>query len=409
MNKTEWTTGQLSGLTGVTVRALRYYDRIGLLKPSRVHNGVRLYRKEDLIRLQKISTLKFIGLSLDDIQEALGRETEGLDLRSSLFLQRQLIRQKIRHMQRVEQAVDRSIDALDRRADEPDWMELADIIQTARRDSDWSDQYLNAARLQARTRLYDRFSVNPAGWHHWLFDHVLEEAGRLQTGAAPGSRPLSVLDIGCGDASLWSRNRERIPADWDITLADASSGMLDEARAALEGTAGRFRFLHADIQALPFPPGGFDLVFANHMLYHVEDLDRAGSDLRRVLRPSGRLFASTMTPEHLREMGLLAREFDSSLQVLDRAVERFSLNNGAERLAPFFEAVRLIRYEDALEVNEAGPLIGYMTATAAEAGRLLRGERLEAFAAFLESKITEAGKLRLSKDMGFFLFRPLLP
>lgn len=407
MNKTEWTTGQLSGLTGVTVRALRYYDRIGLLKPSRVHNGVRLYGKEDLIRLQKISTLKFIGLGLDDIQEALERETEGLDLRSSLFLQRQLIRQKIRHMQRVEQAVDRSIGALDRRADEPDWMELADIIQTARRDSDWSDQYLNAARLQARTRLYDSFSVNPVGWHRWLFDHVLEEGGKLQTGAAPDGRPLKVLDIGCGDASLWNRNRERIPADWDITLADASSGMLDEARAALEDAAGRFRFQHADIQALPFPPGGFDLVFANHMLYHVEDLNRAGSELRRVLSPSGRLFASTMTPEHLREMELLAREFDSSLQVLDRAVERFSLHNGAERFAAFFEAVRLFRYEDALEVNEAGPLIGYMTATAADAGRLLRGERLEAFAAFLESKINEAGKLRLSKDMGLFLFRPL--
>lgn len=57
------TTGQISRITGVTVRALRYYDRIGLLKPSQFEGDTRLYNEEDIARLQKLSVLKFIGLS----------------------------------------------------------------------------------------------------------------------------------------------------------------------------------------------------------------------------------------------------------------------------------------------------------------------------------------------------------
>src|SRR5207248_10439792 len=64
---------------GVTVRALHHYDQLGLLKPSgRSAAGYRLYRDADLVRLQQIVTLKFIGLSLQQIREALKRRDIGL-------------------------------------------------------------------------------------------------------------------------------------------------------------------------------------------------------------------------------------------------------------------------------------------------------------------------------------------
>ena len=65
---------EFASVAGVTVRTLHHYDRIGLLKPSGYTSaGFRLYRKEDLVRLQQIVTLKFIGFSLRQIKELLNR------------------------------------------------------------------------------------------------------------------------------------------------------------------------------------------------------------------------------------------------------------------------------------------------------------------------------------------------
>ena len=67
---------EFAKLTRVTVRTLHYYDQIGLLRPSFERpNGYRVYTDADLLRLQQIVTLKFMGFSLNQILELL--ETKG--------------------------------------------------------------------------------------------------------------------------------------------------------------------------------------------------------------------------------------------------------------------------------------------------------------------------------------------
>lgn len=64
-----WTTGEVSKEHAVSVRTLRYYDQIGLLKPSwKQDNGRRHYSEEDLLTLEKILLLKSLSLSIDDIR-----------------------------------------------------------------------------------------------------------------------------------------------------------------------------------------------------------------------------------------------------------------------------------------------------------------------------------------------------
>lgn len=66
------TIGQLAERTGITIRTLRYYDKLGLLTPSDYkEGGHRLYNADDLSRLQQIQALKFIGFSLKDIADLL--------------------------------------------------------------------------------------------------------------------------------------------------------------------------------------------------------------------------------------------------------------------------------------------------------------------------------------------------
>jgi DNA-binding transcriptional MerR regulator len=72
-----FTVGEISRLTGVTVRALHHYDEIGLVKPSqRSAAGYRLYGDCDVLRLQQVLVLRELGVPLDEIGAALDRETD---------------------------------------------------------------------------------------------------------------------------------------------------------------------------------------------------------------------------------------------------------------------------------------------------------------------------------------------
>lgn len=64
--------GELAKRTGVSVRTLHHYDDIGLLSPSgRTEAGYRLYATDDIVRLQRIVSLRQIGFSLEEIRECL--------------------------------------------------------------------------------------------------------------------------------------------------------------------------------------------------------------------------------------------------------------------------------------------------------------------------------------------------
>lgn len=99
---------EFAKLAGVTVRALQYYDRIGLLAPSgNTEGGHRLYQRRDLLRLQQILTLKWMGFKLDQIKELL--ESPEYDLRTALRFQKAAIDGQIAQLQEASQALEQAL------------------------------------------------------------------------------------------------------------------------------------------------------------------------------------------------------------------------------------------------------------------------------------------------------------
>jgi DNA-binding transcriptional MerR regulator len=69
-----WKVGQLAQRTGLTVRTLHWYDRIGLLSPScHTPSGHRLYDADDVARLQRILSLRALGFPLEEVRGLLDR------------------------------------------------------------------------------------------------------------------------------------------------------------------------------------------------------------------------------------------------------------------------------------------------------------------------------------------------
>jgi DNA-binding transcriptional MerR regulator len=72
MEKKTWKIGELSEVTGVTIRALHHYHEKGLLIPSEIsETGYRIYSKNDMIKLQQIISLKQFSFNLDEIKQIL--------------------------------------------------------------------------------------------------------------------------------------------------------------------------------------------------------------------------------------------------------------------------------------------------------------------------------------------------
>jgi DNA-binding transcriptional MerR regulator len=84
----EWPIQEVARSAGITSRALRHYDDIGLLKPTRVgHGGLRYYDGDALVRLQRVLLLRELGLSLAAIADVLaGQRDTDAALRTHLRL-----------------------------------------------------------------------------------------------------------------------------------------------------------------------------------------------------------------------------------------------------------------------------------------------------------------------------------
>jgi ubiquinone/menaquinone biosynthesis C-methylase UbiE len=251
-------------------------------------------------------------------------------------------------------------------------------------------QYRDSSNLDARFQLHQRFSVNKVGWHRWVFD---------QFDLPPACR---ILELGCGPGYLWLENLARIPAGWEILLSDFSAGMLDEARQNLKKLP-PFQFKVIDAQSIPCEGAYFDAVIANHMLYHVPDRPAALAEIRRVLKPAGHFYASTVGDRHLIEIADLLGKFDPELASWGRVADSFILENGMTQLSPWFDQIELYRYDDALEVTEVAPLVEYILSGWA----YIPPERRAVFREFVAREIeSRAGVFHITKDSGLFVSVP---
>jgi DNA-binding transcriptional MerR regulator len=104
---------EFAQMTRVTVRTLHYYDQIGLLRPSFERpNGYRVYTDADLLKLQQIVTLKFMGFSLDEIRRLL--ESKGYEAVKALKVQAGAVRDEIARLREASRAIDQVLARLEK-------------------------------------------------------------------------------------------------------------------------------------------------------------------------------------------------------------------------------------------------------------------------------------------------------
>jgi len=388
-NKKFYTAGLFAKKAGITIRTIRYYDKKGLLLPSsHTTKGYRLYSEYEFARLQKILTLKYLGFSLEEIKNAILNDREE-DFKQSLAVQKQIIQDRIDHLSLIIKSINETESMLNQ-GSKLDWGKFINIIKTVTMEDVLLEQYKNSSNLKARLNLHNKFSINKYGWHRWIFDKME---------FSPNAR---ILELGCGDGSLWIKNSNRLPLDCEYVLTDISKGMIKDAKRNLKKVNNRFSFKVVDAQDIPFDDENFDIVIANNMLFYMGDRNKALSEIKRVLKKGGCLFASTTGKNHMKELIETVTNFDSRIvfSQFDPA-EEFGLENGRTQLEEWFNDVYEYKYDDALIVNEAEPFIDYVYSTHGNAPEIIR-ERDHEFRTLIQRKLEKEGVINITKNSGLF-------
>lgn len=183
-----WKVGELARRTGLTVRTLHHYDRVGLLQPSRrTAAGHRLYGGEEVARLQQIQSLRRLGFGLDEIREMLDRPEFSPARVVELHLAR--VREQIRLQQRLCER----LEGIAARLRAAETVSADDLIRTIEAMSMFEKYYTPEQMEELRVR---GEQVGPERMHEveaeWpqLMDEVRAE---MERGTDPGDERVQAL------------------------------------------------------------------------------------------------------------------------------------------------------------------------------------------------------------------------
>lgn len=151
---------EFADMTKVTVRALHHYDRIGLLKPSaRTESGYRIYSEQDLVRLQQIITLKFMGFPLERIKAILARPT--FALRKALGIQIEAVDTEIGRLRKAAKALRAMAETLDK-GGLVEWKKVINLMEVIKMSDEakkeWTKKFFSEADMKEFAEIGNKYT-----------------------------------------------------------------------------------------------------------------------------------------------------------------------------------------------------------------------------------------------------------
>ena len=379
--------GEFAKRSGVTVKTLLHYDKIGLLKPSqKTYSGYRIYCDDDFLKLQQITTLKFIGLSLNEISHILHESGENLG--NMIRIQKKALEEKKKHIESVISVFSKA----ENQAKENGFLDaknLINIIKITNMEKSVKEQYKSDKNLNFRSNLHS-YNTNKVDFDKWCFNQI------------EFPKNARILELGCGPGKLWHKNKDNIDNTLNITLSDFSKSMLNIARDKLQEVNYEFIYKEINAEDIPYEDESFDVVIAQHMLYFVPNIEKALSEIKRVLSSKGVFYVSANSCDSMAELNKLAEKFAPNLGLDNNGFSgRFDLEHGKSILEKYFSEISIEVLDGKIIVNDAKPVVSYKASTI-QGSSILVGDKKKEFTKYLEDYIEKNGNISITTKTCMF-------
>lgn len=245
-------------------------------------------------------------------------------------------------------------------------------------------QYKTPKNLITRISIHEKYSTNHQSFADWIIEHY---------DIRPGFR---ILELGCGTGDMWKGHIDLLNGCAHLTLTDFSVGMLEQAKQNTS-SSDLIDYRVVNIEDIPYDDASFDMVIANMMLYHVPDLSRGLSEVRRILKQGGKFYCATYGEHGIMEF------INDTLR--DRGIrgeigKSFTLQNGAAALKQHFAYVQKFTRDDGLAITCVDDFVDYVLSLSNMTG-LTESSRAVLYQAFEEKTID--GILYVPKEYGMFI------
>ena len=393
MQNNLYTAGELAKMAGVSLRTIHFYDIKGLLCPvDYSESGYRLYDQKSFATLQHILMLKYLGFSLQQIANVM--ENKG-DIPEHLSQQRKLLSDKKEHLEKLIS----TIEVVQNSAGEKQWDALLHLLNLMSENEKVIEQYQSSTNLNKRINIHS-YSTSTQNWFDWVYERLQIQSGQ------------KILEIGCGNAILWAHNAYKIPENVEITITDRSEGMLLEAQKKLEPYQSVFdeqniqiNYQIADANKLLLPTKSYDLIIANHMLYHVTNIKSCLETVSKALKANGTFCCSTIGKEHMKELHEIVAAFDADIAIeipSDHHTTCFRLENGMDYLKEHFSMINQDIQDNDLLVDDVEAIYNYVHSYSGNAPYILE-KRADEFREMIKKKLEKEGIIYIHKSAGMFM------
>ena len=250
-------------------------------------------------------------------------------------------------------------------------------------------QYETDKNLSVRGQLHAKYRTNKnQNLIEWLFERY------------KFADNYRVLELGCGNGYQWENRIEQLPNGCELILSDLSDGMVNIVQEKYSRHK-NMSVQKIDIQDIPFSDGYFDAVIANYMLYHVPDLQKGFSEVKRVLKTGGKFYSATNGTGGMNKYIRNAFKQINPQSTAYPDILTFNLQNGKDILSKYFENVQRFDYEDSLAVTNTQDLMDWIKSsiTASECSE----NDLNRLYDYFEDIRQKEGVINIPKETGLFI------
>lgn len=321
--------GEFARKSGITVKTLLHYDKIGVLQPSsKTEAGYRIYCDEDFIKLQQITTLKFIGLSLEEIRQLINEK--GQNIESIISIQTKALEEKKKHIETVITALNKA----EKQIQNNSFLEIQQLIDIIK---------ITNMETRAKQRFNQASNQYITDSYYWR----AKTAELINELIKPNINDV-VLDLGCGTG------KQIIELSRKVKLAigvDISDGMIRQAKENIENE--RIHNIELYIGTFEEPNLNVDLqkkcitkIITNYALHHLTTIYKqkaiekminvGGESLQSII--IGDLMFFQNPNDYKQEFSLVGYgpevDFPSSVEELMNCFSNFDFTVEVHRLHP---------------------------------------------------------------------------